>query len=169
MSRIMYVAAIAAIGFFSFAATSQGDAPAAVKPSATVTANGAVRPWRASETIGIRVENAQGEHLGKIEDIVFNPNDGHIRYAVLSFGGFLGVGEKFFAVPWKHLRAEAKSGTAGNEKFVLVLDVDKTRLKKAPGFDSKQWPDFGNPAYGNSVDEFYGDSATASHHTTTTK
>jgi sporulation protein YlmC with PRC-barrel domain len=180
MSRVLNAAAIGAIGLFSFAASTRADAPAAASSpttQATTIDNSAIvqkddnsaRPWRASQVIGIRVDNADGEHLGKIEDIVFNPTDGHIRYAVLSFGGFLGVGEKFFAIPWKHLRAEAKSGTVGNEKFVLVLDVDKSRLKNAPGFDSKNWPDFGNPAYGKSLDEYYGDTATAEHSTTSTK
>ena len=147
MSRILYAAAIAAMGCFSFAATTRADAPAAVNPPATATANGtttananvtastsnAVHPWRASETIGMRVENAQGEHLGKIEDIVFNPDNGHIRYAVLSFGGFLGIGDKYFAVPWKNLRAETKTGNAGNEKFVLVLERRQNEVEERPG------------------------------------
>ena len=61
-----------------------------------------------------------------------------------------------------------KTGVTGNESFVLVLDVDKNKLKTAPGFDSKRWPDFGNPAYGTSVDEFYGENASASQPSTTT-
>ena len=111
MSRVLCIAALGAIGLFSFATNLRAaDAPATYPPTATdsghaaSTAATAMRPWRASETLGLRVENPQGEHLGKIEDIVFNPSTGHIRYAVLSFGGVLGVGEKWFAIPWKHLR-----------------------------------------------------------------
>jgi sporulation protein YlmC with PRC-barrel domain len=188
MSRILCVAALGAVGLFSFASDVRAaDATAAINrapdnPSAAQAAEpnstthhasaprdekSAVRPWRASETLGIRVENPQGETLGKIEDLVFNPANGHIRYGVLSFGGVLGIGEKYFAVPWKHFRTEAKAGRAGSESFVLVVDVDKNKLKTAPGFNSKQWPDFGDPAYGTSVDEFYGDNSTAAHHRTT--
>jgi len=179
MSRILYVAALGAVGLFTFA-SSASAAPAAVpapsnsttqKTTVTTTAENTapanqaatMRPWRASQTIGLRVDDPQGDKLGKIEDIVFNPADGHIRYAVLSFGGVIGIGEKYFAIPWKHLRAETKTGTTGNESFVMVLDVNKNKLKNAPGFDSKSWPEFGNSAYGTSVDEFFGENSTAAH------
>ena len=119
------------------------------------------RPWRASQTIGMPVDNTTGDHLGKIEDLVFDPNTGKLRYAVLSFGGFLGLGDKYFAIPFNHLRAETKTGATGSESYHLVLDVSKDRLKEAPGFDSKNWPDFGDPNYGTSVDRFYGEPSAA--------
>jgi sporulation protein YlmC with PRC-barrel domain len=171
MSRFLCVVALAAAGMFTFAATVRADDPAntANNPTTNNAANTAtentganhhnanmMRPWRASETIGVRVENPQGDSLGKIEDLVFEPAKGHIRYAVLSFGGFLGVGDKYFAIPWSHLRAEERAGRSGSERFVMVLDVNKDKLKNAPGFDSKNWPDFGDPAYGTSVDQYYG-------------
>jgi sporulation protein YlmC with PRC-barrel domain len=177
MSRIVCAAALAAIGMFSFAATAKAATPpASTAPPASTTTHAAtkaneatMRPWRASETIGLRVENAQGQNLGKIEDLVFNPENGHIRYAVLSFGGVVGIGEKWFAIPWNHFRPETKTGTTGHESFMLVLDVDKNKLKNAPGFDSKRWPDFGDKAYGTSVEQFYGNNATAHRSTNTTK
>jgi len=137
-------------------------APTAVTTRAANDTN-MVRPWRASETIGMAVYNSAGDKLGKIEDLVFNPANGNIRYAVLSFGGFLGVGDKYFAIPMNHLQVEAKKGSVtGAEKYEFVLNVDKDRLKNAPGFDAKNWPDFGDAAYGTSVDKFYGQPATNS-------
>ena len=142
------------------ASTTAPPAAHATTAASSTAANAAkenVRPWRASETIGLEVQNPQGKDLGKIEDIVFNPQTGHIRYAVLSFGG---IHSKYFAIPWSHLRSEAKTSKGGSEKFVMVLDVDQNKLKNAPGFDSKNWPDFGNSAYGTSVRQFYGENMT---------
>lgn len=182
MTRFIWVAALAAIGLFSFAATTRAadktvpnnstTQNAAENPGGTHSANQAernatVRPWRASETLGLKVEDPQGKRLGKIEDLVFNPHSGHIRYAVLKFGGVLGVGDKYFAIPWNHFRAEEKAGLSGAERFVLVLDVNESTLKNAPGFDSKNWPDFGDQAYGKSVDEFYGNNKSAHRSTGT--
>ena len=175
MSRVLCIAALAAVGLFVFSSAIQAaDRPAGGDSARRRQHDHAydnrshrgpckLRKYApgALETLGIRVENSQGEHLGKIEDLVFNPTTGHIRYAVLSFGGVLGVGEKWFSQSPGSIASEAKSGSTGNESFVLVLDVDKTKLKNAPGFDSKRWPDFGNPAYGTSVDEFYGEDSTA--------
>src|SRR5215510_14826548 len=63
--------------------------------------------YRASKIIGADVENPQGEKLGDIKDVVFDPETGRVRYAVLAFGGFLGLGEKYFAVPCTALTSKA--------------------------------------------------------------
>ena len=68
---------------------------------------------------------------------------------VLSFGGFLGMGEKLFAVPWSALVLDTK-----NKRF--VLDVDKERLENAPGFDANDWPDMANDAWEKTVNDYYG-------------
>lgn len=172
MSRILCAVAIGTIGLFSFASSLRAATPATTtteNTTQTTTNHHAptMRPWRASETIGLKVENPQGQSLGKIEDLVFNPTNGHVRYAVLSFGGVLGVGDKYFAIPWSHFRPEEKAGRSGSERFVMVLDIDENRLKTAPGFDSKNWPEFGDSAYGTSVDQFYGHN-TSAHRSTTT-
>jgi sporulation protein YlmC with PRC-barrel domain len=95
------------------------------------------------------VENADGEKLGKIEDLMMDVNSGRIAYAVLSFGGFLKLGNKLFAIPWQALRLDAV-----NKQF--ILDVDKTVLERAPGFDKDKWPDMADPAFGNTVYRHYG-------------
>lgn len=92
---------------------------------------------RASKIIGTRVKNPNGDSLGDIKELVLDPESGQVVYAVVSFGGVLGMGDKLFAVPWKALHWT-------RDKEYYVLDVDKDTLKKAPGFDKKHWPDSSN-------------------------
>lgn len=104
---------------------------------------------RASEMIGTQVENPQGEDLGKIEEIVIDPIDDTVAYAVLSFGGFLGLGEKYFAIPWNALQHKGEDGET------VVLDVDKERLENAPGFNKNDWPDMANRSWGQGIHAYY--------------
>lgn len=103
----------------------------------------------ASTIIGDAVENAAGEHLGKIEELMIDVDDGRIAYAVLSFGGFLGMGDKLFAIPWASLRINTQE-----HKF--VLEADKTTLEAAPGFDKDNWPDMADPSWGSDIHRYYG-------------
>ena len=73
---------------------------------------------KASDLIGKKVQNIDGKKLGDIKDLVINPEDGDVQYAVLDFGGFLGVGDKYFAVPWETLRFT-------EDQKAVVLDVSK--------------------------------------------
>ena len=166
MVRLPGFLAACGLAMCCVAQTARGANPPANDPNATPliarAAATAARPWRASETIGMAVDNASGDHLGKIEDLVLDPTTGKIRYAVLSFGGFLGLGDKYFAIPFNHLRSEVtKTSTTGGDSYRLVLDVAKDRLKNAPGFDAKNWPDLGDPSYGTVVDRFYGEPSVA--------
>lgn len=110
------------------------------------------RLHRASEAIGMKVRNGNGDKLGKVEDIVIAMNSGNVRYLALSFGGFLGIGDKFFAVPFD---AVALQYDADDKDFVLVFDITKDQLKNAPGFDKDHWPDFGNEQWAGEVHNFY--------------
>jgi sporulation protein YlmC with PRC-barrel domain len=89
---------------------------------------------RASKIIGTDVKDAYGEKLGDIKELVINPETGQVVYAVVSYGGAFGVGDKLFAVPWTALHWT-------QEKEHYILNIDKATLKKAPGFDKKHWPD----------------------------
>ena len=80
-----------------------------------------------------RVRNAIGEDLGEIKDLVVEVETGRVLYAVLSFGGFLGMGDKWFAIPW-----EALEFRPAERHF--ILDVEKERLEQAPGFEKNHWP-----------------------------
>jgi sporulation protein YlmC with PRC-barrel domain len=87
----------------------------------------------ADTLVGNDVYNQKNEDLGDIKEIMLDMRSGKVGYAVLSFGGFLGMGEKLFAVPWNALTLDTK-----NKRF--VLNVEKDRLKDAPGFDKDKWP-----------------------------
>jgi sporulation protein YlmC with PRC-barrel domain len=107
------------------------------------------KPFTASRLIGDPVVNSNGDDLGKIEDLVIDPISGRVDYAVLSFGGFLGMGEKLFAVPLEAMKLSP-------EEKRFILDVDKERLKQAPGFDKNHWPDASDRAFGTKVYNYYG-------------
>jgi sporulation protein YlmC with PRC-barrel domain len=103
----------------------------------------------ADTLIGNDVYNHKEEDLGDIKEIMLDMNNGRIAYAVLSFGGILGLAEKLFAVPWKALKLDT-----ANKRF--MLNVDKERLESAPGFNKDDWPDMADPAWENSVHSYYG-------------
>ena|ERR1700679_2563430 len=104
----------------------------------------------ASKLIGESVINQQNEDLGNIRELVIDAQSGRLAYAVLSFGGFLGMGTKLFAMPWGAFEFSAT-------KNKLVLNVDKEKLKSAPGFEKDaKWPDFSDRAWGESVYSYYG-------------
>ncbi len=107
----------------------------------------------ADTLIGDSVVNGQEEDLGDIKEIMLDMRTGQVAYAVLSFGGFLGMGEKLFAVPWQALKLDTV-----NKRF--VLNVDKTRLKAAPGFDPDAWPDMSDVGWSNQIHSFYGTDPT---------
>lgn len=107
------------------------------------------RVLSASTLKGDKVVNHQGEDLGNIEEIMIDLNQGRIAYAVLSFGGFLGMGDKLFAIPWQAFAVDTA------EKR-LVLNADKELLKKAPGFDKSNWPNMADPTWGSQLYGYYG-------------
>jgi sporulation protein YlmC with PRC-barrel domain len=98
--------------------------------------------------VGDKVVNPRGEDLGTIEDIMVDVTTGTVAYAVVSFGGFLGIGDKLFAMPWKSLRVDERNKN-------VVCDVAKKALEEAPGFDKDHWPDFSSDAYRTQIDSYY--------------
>lgn len=89
---------------------------------------------KVTDVLGRTIHNPQGETLGRITDVVFEPDmDGSILYVVMSFGGFLGVGEKLFAIPWTELaRSENRSD--------YVLGVPREAFERARGIQHDDWP-----------------------------
>lgn len=103
----------------------------------------------AAETLqGDDVINQQGEKLGSIEDIMLDVRSGKVAYAVLSFGGILGMGDKLFAIPWAALTLDA-------DRKCFVLDVPKDRLQNAPGFDKDHWPSMADQSWATQVYSYY--------------
>src|SRR6476619_4864133 len=104
----------------------------------------------AADTLtGDKVVNHQKEDLGKIEHLMIDLANGRIAYAVLSFGGFLGMGDKLFAIPWSAL-------TVDTDAKQVILDVDKKILERAPGFDKAHWPNMADRTWGAEVSTYYG-------------
>jgi hypothetical protein len=87
--------------------------------------------------------------LGKIEDLIIDPSTNRIAYTILSFGGFLGVGDKLFPVPLNALTVDTV-----NKEF--ILNRDKESLKNAPGFDKNNSPDMTDQEWGSGVYNYYG-------------
>lgn len=88
----------------------------------------------ASSLEGDKVVNPSGEHLGEIKDIMLDLEAGNIDYFIIEFGGFLGIGVKYFAIPLRLLVLDA-----ANKRF--IFNQSKQVLEKAPGFDMDHWPD----------------------------
>ncbi|RJP64629.1 MAG: PRC-barrel domain containing protein [Comamonadaceae bacterium] len=103
----------------------------------------------ADTLLGNDVCNAQDEDLGDIKEIMLDMRTGQVSYAVLSFGGFMGMGDKLFAVPWAAL-------TLDTERKRFVLDVSRDRLESAPGFDRNDWPDMADTAWEKGIHAWYG-------------
>lgn len=108
----------------------------------------------ADTLIGNDVCNRKDEDLGDIKEIMLDVSNGQVAYAVLSFGGVLGMGEKLFAVPWSALTLDTV-----NKRF--VLRVDKERLTDAPGFDKDKWPDMQDPTWSKDIHAYYGTTPNA--------
>ena len=103
----------------------------------------------AADTLqGDSVMNSQGEDLGDIKAIMLDVRQGRIAYAVLSFGGLMGIGDKLFAIPWNAL-------TLNTEKKCFILNVSKEKLKDAPGFDKGHWPEMADSRWASDVHGYY--------------
>ena len=103
--------------------------------------------FRTGNVIVMTVKTPEHKRLGEIEELVVDIETGHTIYAVLSFGGFFSFGYKFFAVPWKEFKLVRDEA----EQY-FVLDTDRNRLKKLPGFDKEDWPDVASTNWDASVD-----------------
>ena len=88
----------------------------------------------ANSIIGDKVVNNENENMGKIYDIMLDIRSGNIEYYVVEFGGFLGIGEKFFAIPFHKLSVDPN-------KKVFRFNEKREVLEKAPGFDKNHWPE----------------------------
>ncbi len=108
-------------------------------------------PVKASSIIGTKVVNPKAENLGDIKEIVIDPSTGRVAYVVVSFGGFLSMGEKLFAIPFSSF----EYNLVNNE---YVLHVPKERLETAPGFDPGHWPSMSDEKWNRDVYKYYGRS-----------
>jgi sporulation protein YlmC with PRC-barrel domain len=106
--------------------------------------------FRVSKVIGMPVKTTEGDKLGEIEDVAVNIETGQVAYVVLSFGGFFGLANKWFAVPW----AEFSLVNDERENY-FTIETTKDKLKKLPGFDKEDWPDLVNSDWDKLVEEHH--------------
>jgi hypothetical protein len=103
----------------------------------------------ASRISGTAVYNRQNEKLGTVEDLMLDPATGMIGYAVLSFGGFLGLGSRHHPLPWSTLAYDAARGA-------YVVDLDRAALEGAPSYDPEDISAWEDPTYGRQLSDYYG-------------
>ena len=103
----------------------------------------------ADSLTGDKVVNRQKEDLGTVQHLMIDLDKGRVAYAVLSFGGVLGFGDKLFAIPWSALKLDT-------EERQFILDVDKKLLEGAPGFDKDHWPNMADRAWDAELSKHYG-------------
>jgi len=142
----------AAVGLAGSLAADEAKTKAAPDDSRPAVA--ATRSFRTSTLSGMTVYNKAGEEVGSISELVVNVEKGQVEYAALSVGGFLGVGDKLFAVPFKKLALRFDE-----DKTYFLLDVNKETLERAPGFNQDHWPDMANANWAEEIENFYGASS----------
>jgi sporulation protein YlmC with PRC-barrel domain len=114
----------------------------------SVAANETERLIASDKVEGTAVYNRSGERLGSVHNFMVDKLSGHVSYAVLSFGGFLGMGEKYYPLPWDALDYDTSMGG-------YVVDINKERLENAPSYAADESP-WSEPNYGKRVQDFYG-------------
>ncbi len=103
----------------------------------------------ASKVNGTSVYNRQGESLGSVYDVMIDKRSGQVAYAIMSFGGFLGMGESYHPLPWKVLSYDTSMGG-------YVVDLDKNRLQGAPSYTGNSTPTWTDRKYTRTIDDYYG-------------
>lgn len=121
-----------------------------VKSQAGPRDDGLIWSRRASAVVGTDVRNSKGQDIGEINDLVVDPRTGDVHYAILSFGGVMGMGDKLFAIPMDRIQ------TSSSERE-FVIDVSKETLKNAKGFEDNQWPDWNDSQYKDNVEKVFKD------------
>jgi PRC-barrel domain len=117
--------------------------------SGTVATDETDRLIASNKVEGTAVYNRQGERLGSVYNFMVDKRSGQVEYAVMSFGGFLGIGDSYHPLPWKSLTYDTSQGG-------YVVDLDKNRLQGAPSYSSSEVPDWSDPSYGRRIDDYYG-------------
>jgi len=104
--------------------------------------------YRGSKIIGTNVRDPKERKIGQIKDLILDGGRGEIAYAVVSFGGVMGVGKKFHAIPWQALQPSDN----GNH---YILHADRETISQAPGFDKARWPDMADRNWNAEIDRYW--------------
>ena len=103
----------------------------------------------ASKVNGTTVYNTAAEKLGSVYDVMIDKRSGKAEYAIMSFGGFLGIGDSYHPLPWKALTYDENQGG-------YVVNLDRSRLEGAPTYTSNDTTTWDDPAYGRRINDYYG-------------
>lgn len=103
----------------------------------------------ASKVNGTTVLNPAGENLGSIYDVMIDKRSGRVQYAIMSFGGFLGIGESYHPLPWHLLKYDPANSS-------YIVDISKDRLQGGPSYAQSASPDWSTGIYGQEVETYYG-------------
>ncbi|MBV9554490.1 MAG: PRC-barrel domain-containing protein [Alphaproteobacteria bacterium] len=114
-----------------------------------IAVNETVNLISADKVTGTAVYNRQGDKLGSVYDVMLNKRTGQVAYAIMSFGGFLGMGESYHPLPWRTLTYDTRMGG-------YIVDIDRSRLEAAPYYNAGSEPDWSDRAYSQRIDEYYG-------------
>jgi sporulation protein YlmC with PRC-barrel domain len=97
---------------------------------------------------GTDVYSRSGDHLGTVHDVMIDKRTGHVEYAIMSFGGFLGIGESYHPLPWRMLTYDTTMGG-------YVVDIDRKQLDRAPYYTTTTEPDWSDRSYRSRIDEYW--------------
>jgi PRC-barrel domain len=117
--------------------------------SGTVATDETDRLIAADKVEGTAVYNRMGERLGTVHNVMIDKYTGQVAYAVMSFGGFLGMGESYHPLPWRVLTYDTRQGG-------YVVDLDRSRLEGAPSYTTSNMPSWSDQSYRRRIDEYYG-------------
>lgn len=129
-------------------ATSTKERTGSPVPSASQAAQQQQNMLRGSKVIGANVRDLKEKKIGEIKDLVFDSGRGEVAYAVVSFGGVMGVGNKYHAIPWQALKPS-------DDGKYYVLNADKETITQAPGFDKGNWPNMADQKWNADIDRYW--------------
>jgi len=128
--------------------SANADIPGSRLASGEVAVDETRRLIAADKVEGTSVYNQEGDNLGSIHTVMIDKVSGQVSYAVMSFGGFLGIGEQYHPLPWKALTYDVARGG-------YVVNLSRAQLEGAPRYsDSDEW--WARPGYGRTINEYYG-------------
>ena len=130
----------------------QGQAQPAPATGAAASAPAATQQqhklYRGSRIIGTNVRDPKDRKIGQIKDLILDGGRGEIAYAVVNFGGVMGVGRKFHAIPWQALQPS-------DDGNYYILHADRETINQAPGFDKARWPDMADRKWNAEIDRYW--------------
>ena len=134
-----------AMAFHARAQTAPPTGAAAKAPTATQQQH---TLYRGSRIIGTNVRDGKERKIGQIKDLILDGGRGEVAYAVVSFGGVMGVGRKFHAIPWQALQPS-------DDGNFYILHADRETINQAPGFDKARWPDMTDRKWNAEIDRYW--------------